>query len=153
MKIIVMIMFMLSFLNAEELKIKSDTVQADQNTNVSIFEGNVHVQKGKDKLQSSKLTIHLDKKNKPLKFIAEGKAFFELVAQNGSKYSGKAEKVVYLPNIKEYHFFTNVHLKQLDEKKEILGEEVILQLKVGKAFAKGASKGPVIMIFELPEEK
>jgi lipopolysaccharide export system protein LptA len=58
-----------------------------------------------------------------------------------------------LPTIKEYHFFTDVHLKQIDERKEIIGDEVVLKTIEGKAYAKGATKEPVIMIFKMPEEK
>lgn len=39
------------------------------------------------------------------------------------------------------------------KKKEIIGEEVILKSIEGKAYAKSAKNEPVIMIFELPEEK
>ncbi|MDP2894452.1 MAG: lipopolysaccharide transport periplasmic protein LptA, partial [Sulfurimonas sp.] len=63
------------------------------------------------------------------------------------------QKVVYLPKEKEYHFFKDVHLKQINEKKEIIGEEVILKTIEGKAYAKGAEKEPVIMIFDMPEDK
>lgn len=59
-----------------------------------------------------------------------------------------AQKVIYMPNIKEYHFFTDVHLRQIDEKKEIIGEEVILKTIEGTAYAKGAKKEPVIMILK-----
>lgn len=45
-----------------------------------------------------------------------------------------------------------MHLKQLDEKKEIQGDEVVLKLNDGKAYAKGIVQKPVIMIFDLAKE-
>jgi hypothetical protein len=40
-----------------------------------------------------------------------------------------------------------------NEKKEIQGDEVVLQTTDGKAYAKGIVKKPVIMIFDISEEK
>ena len=141
-----------SSLMSQDLKVKSDTFHADEKTGTSVFKGNVNVIKASDELNATKVTIYTDDKNQPTKFIAEGKATFRILSEKGSLYSGKADKVVYFPNTKEYHFFKNVHLKQINEKKEIIGDEVILKTIVGKAFAKGAKDEPVIMIFKMPED-
>ena len=141
-----------SSLMSQDLKVKSDTFHADEKTGISVFQGNVNVIKASDELNATKVTIYTDDKNQPTKFIAEGKATFKILSEKGSLYSGKADKVVYFPNTKEYHFFKNVHLKQINEKKEIIGDEVILKTIVGKAFAKGAKDEPVIMIFKMPED-
>jgi len=68
------------------------------------------------------------------------------------KYRGTAGKVIYLPEKSEYYFYTNVYLKQIDEKKEIIGDEVVLNITTGKAYAKGLKKEPVIMIFNITDE-
>jgi len=140
-------------LSADELKVKANSFTSDQNTGISIFSGDVNIIKNNDELNASEVTIFMDKDKKPSKFVAIGNVSFTLETNEGAKYQGVAGKVIYLPNKKEYNFYENVHLKQLNEKKEILGDEVILKTTDGKAYAKGLKKQPVIMIFDIKEEK
>jgi lipopolysaccharide export system protein LptA len=151
------IFFLLVFLvfenYAEELKIKADTFSADQKKGLSIFSGHVYMVKGDDELNASKVIIFTDNKNKPTKFIAKGSVSFVVTTKEKVQYSGVAQKVIYAPTKKEYQFFGNVHLQQLNDKKEILGDEVILKINTGKAYAKGIKAEPVIMIFDIPDEK
>ena len=149
----ILTIFLALSLCSEELRVKAKFFNADQKTGVSVFEGDVNIVKGSDELNASKVTIYTDKEQKPTKFVAEGDASFFIKTLEGSTYRGKAQKVIYLPNKKEYYFYKNVHLKQINEKKEIIGEEVVLKTIDGKAYAKGAEKEPVIMIFNMPEEK
>jgi lipopolysaccharide export system protein LptA len=153
MKTLLTLTILVSALLAQELRITSDLFQADEKEGISIFSGNVNIIKKNDELNASEVSIYVDKKNSPTKFVAIGKVSFVIETTQGAKYSGVANKVVYLPNKKEYHFFQDVHLKQIDEKKEIQGDEVILQILDGKAYAKGISKKPVIMIFDLAEKE
>jgi len=141
----------ISVIGAEELKIKSDTFTSDQNKGVSVFSGNVKMVKSSDELNASKVTIFTDKKNKPQKFVATGDVSFVLSTKEGTRYRGVAQKVIYIPKIKEYRFYKDVHLKQIGDKKEILGDEVIFKTIEGKAYAKGMKKEPVIMIFDIAE--
>lgn len=152
-KIIISIILLISIGFAEELQVKSKTFHADRKIGVSIFKGDVNIIKGTDELNATKVTIYTDKEEQPIKFVADGNASFHIVTEDGSLYKGKSQKAIYLPNEKEYHFYEDVHLKQINEKKEIIGEEVILKTIEGKAYAKGAKKEPVIMIFNLPEDE
>ena len=149
----ILIIFLASSLISQELKIKANQFNADEKTGVSIFRGSVSIIKGNDELNATMVTVYTDIKHQPTKFIAIGNVYFNIETKKGSIYSGKAGKVIYKPTLKEYHFFKDVHLKQIDEKKEIIGEEVVLKTIEGKAYAKGAKKEPVIMIFKLPEEE
>lgn len=149
----ILTIFLASTLIAQELKIKANQFNADEKTGVSIFKGDVNIIKGNDELNAMKVTIYTDKKHQPTKYIAEGDVSFNIETKKGSLYRGKAGKVIYMPVVKEYHFFKDVHLEQIDEKKEIIGEEVVLKTIEGKAYAKGAKKEPVIMIFKLPSDK
>jgi len=139
--------------SAEELKIKANSFTSDQNTGISVFSGNVNMKKTNDELNASKVTIYINKKRKPTKFIAVGNVSFVIATKEGSKYKGVAQKVIYYPKKKEYYFYENVHLKQLNAKKEIMGDEVVLKTIDGKAYAKGLKKEPVIMIFNIEEDK
>jgi len=148
-----LLFFFITSLFSEDLKIKANTFNSDEKSGISIFSGDVNVVKGSDELNASKVTIHTNKEHQPTKFIAEGNASFSLVTKEGALYKGKAQKVVYYPIEKEYHFFKNVFLQQIDEKKEITGDEVVLKSIEGKAYARGADKEPVIMIFAMPPEE
>jgi lipopolysaccharide export system protein LptA len=154
MKLLTIItIFLASTLISQELRIKANQFDADEKTGVSVFQGKVNIIKGNDELNATKVTVYADAKHQPTKYIAEGDVSFNIETKKGSIYKGVAEKVIYIPIIKEYHFFTNVHLKQINEKKEIIGDEVVLKTIEGKAYARGVAKEPVIMIFKMPKEK
>ena len=153
MKVIVFLIFIVIELFSQELKIKADSFKADEKRGVSIFEGSVNIVKGFDELNASKVTIFTDKKHKPIKFIAQGDVSFKIKTKKKALYRGKAQKVIYVPKQKEYKFFGNVHLLQVDKKKEIIGDEVVLQVVDAKAYAKGKKSEPVIMIFDIAEDK
>jgi lipopolysaccharide export system protein LptA len=142
-----------SLLSAQELKVKANSFTSDQNSGVSIFMGDVNILKGADELNASKVTIFVNKEKKPTKFVADGNVSFSITSKKGTVYKGVAGRAIYLPNKKEYYFYDNVHLQQLNEKKEIMGDEVVLKTIDGKAYAKGMKKEPVIMIFNIDEEK
>jgi lipopolysaccharide export system protein LptA len=142
-----------SSLYAEALKIKANSFSSDQNTGISVFKGNVNIVKSNDELNASEVTIFVDKKRNPTKFVAVGNVSFAIETKNGAKYRGVAGRTIYFPKKKEYYFYDNVHLRQLNEKNEILGDEVVLKTIDGKAYAKGLKKEPVIMIFNIDEGK
>ncbi len=148
----IMILTLTTTLFSQNLKITSDKFSGDQKNGISIFTGNVNMVNGNDKLNAAKVTVYTDDKNQPTKMIAKSNVTFRIKAENGAQYVGKAQKVVYFPNKKEYQFFNSVHLKQLDTEKEIIGERVKLNAIKGTAYAEGGNKEPVIMIFNLPSE-
>ncbi len=150
-----LIIFIILYSNstAEELQVKAESFYADEKKGISVFKGHVNIIKGFDELNASKVTIYTNKKNEPIKFLLEDNASFSIRTKENSIYTGKANKVIYFPKTKEYHFYKNVHLTQINEKKEILGEEVVLKTIEGKAYAKGAKSEPVIMIFNIPKKK
>jgi len=151
--ILILMTFLSSLLLAQELRIKANSFSADELKGVSVFNGDVNIVKEQDELNASTVTIYTDKKNQPIKFVAVGNVSFKIETKTKAIYEGKANRVIFLPQEKEYHFYENVHLKQLNEKKEIQGNEVILNINDGKAHAKGLKEGPVIMIFDIEEEK
>jgi len=154
MKILMVLsVFLASSLISQELKIKADQFDGDEKSGVSVFEGNVNIVRKNDELNATKVTVYTDTAHQPKKYIAQGNVSFHIETKEGSLYEGVAQKVIYMPNVKEYHFFKDVHLKQLNEKKEIIGDEVVLKTIEGKAYAKGAKKEPVIMIFKIQKEE
>jgi len=138
---------------AGQLKIVADSFSANEKEGRSVFVGHVHIKMDNDELNATRVEVYIDKDRTPTKYIAEGDASFYLKADNNATYRGKAQKVVYLPNEQEYRFSGDVHLLQVNEHKQIDGEEVVVNIKQGTAKARGAEKQPVIMIFNLPEKE
>lgn len=146
-----LIIFMGTVLHAEALKVIAKNFEADEQKGYTIFTGDVRMTKGSDEFNASKVTVYVDADRKPTKFVAVGNVSFLVTTMTADVYSGKAEEVRFFPQTKEYRFYTNVHIKQLNKQKEINGDEVIVDLIQGKAFAKGADKKPVIMIFNIED--
>ena len=137
----------------EELKIIAESFDADESKGISHFTGNVQIKKGSDELNASNVTIYTDEKRRPSKYVAQGDVSFVIHMENNDTYVGQAQKAVFLPQEKEYRFYTDVHLKQLNELKQIDGDEVIVSTLKGRAVAKGGAKKPVIMTFQLDDEE
>jgi len=152
MKYLLILTILITSLISEELKIKANEFSSDDKKGISIFTGEVSIIRADDELKASKVTIYTDDQHQPTKFIAKGNVSFKITTENGSRYEGKAQKTIYNPIKKEYYFYKNVYLKQIDNKKEIIGDEVVLKTIDGKAYAKGAKKEPVIMIFEIKDK-
>ena len=152
MKYLVVLMVLFASLVAQELKIKANEFTTDEKKGISVFTGEVDITRSSDELKASKVTVYTDKQHQPTKFIAIGNVSFKITTQDGAKYEGKAQKTIYNPIKKEYYFYKNVYLKQIDNKKEIIGDEVVLKTIDGQAYAKGAKKEPVIMIFEIKDK-
>jgi len=144
--------FLLITAEAEQLKIVAKSFEGDEQRGITVFKGNVQITKGSDELNASTVTVYTNSKRKPTKYIAKGKVSFYIKTENKAEYKGKAGKAIFIPSQKEYHFYKNVHIEQINEKKEINGEEVVISTVEGKARAKGGNTKPVIMTFEIEDE-
>lgn len=150
-KIIFISLFCILGLYAEELKVLSENFKADQPKGVSIFTGNVIVTKGLDELNASKVTIYTDSNRKPTKMVAEGDVSFYIVTELKEKYRGKSQRAVYLPNEKEYQFYTKVDLIRLDDFRRVKGDKVVVNTILGHASADSTNNEPVMMVFTLQD--
>lgn len=152
MKIILFISLLFLFsLYGEELKVFSENFRADQPKGVSIFTGKVVVTKGLDELNASKVTIYTDSNRKPTKMVAEGDVSFYIVTELNEKYRGKSQRAVYLPNEREYQFYTKVDLIRLDDFRRVKGDKVVVNTIHGHASADSANNEPVMMVFTLQD--
>lgn len=138
-------------LDAQELKVFSANFKADQSTGTSVFTGNVIVTKGLDELNASKVTIYTDSNRKPIKMVAEGDVSFYIVTELKEKYRGKSQRAVYLPNEKEYQFYTKVDLIRLDDFRRVKGDKVVVNTTYGHASADSAKNEPIMMVFTLED--
>lgn len=151
--LIPMLLLSLPLPAAEQLRIVADVFRGSEKNNRSIFEGNVHIRKGVDELNASRVEVILDADRQPVKYTAEGDVSFFLRTDDNSTYRGSAQKVVFQPTEQEYRFYKDVRLMQINEHKQINGDEVVVNIKNGTATAKGGEKKPVIMIFDLPDQE
>lgn len=136
---------------AAELKISASNFETDEKKGYTLFQGNVQVVMGSDEFNASKVTVYVDEARKPTKFVAVGDVSFLLTTKTKDVYAGRAQEVEYLPGVKEYRFHRDVTLRQLNRPKEISGDDVVVNLDNGRAFAKGGAEKPVMMTFELEE--
>jgi len=139
-------------LSANELQIKANSFDADQQKGISTFSGNVNIVKDQDEINASKIIVYTNSENKPTKYVASGDVSFFIITEDATKYTGRSQKVVYLPVKKEYYFYEDVHIKQLGEKNEIISDEVVIKTIEGKAKAKSNTDKPVIMIFDIKDK-
>lgn len=137
---------------AERLTVEAEKFMTDEKQGITVFTGNVIAQKGADDINASKITIHTDVDHNPEEIIAEGDVSFQIETETGDVYTGKAQKAIIRPAEKSYHFFTDVHLMQVNQFKEINGDEVFVNTLKGTAKAKGAAKRPVIMVFDIADK-
>ncbi len=144
------ISLMLSCLQAEELTISADSFSGNEKLGISVFEGNVKIKKGFDELNATRVEVLLNSQKQPVKYTAQGDVSIKLKTDEGSVFSGVAQKVIFLPIEQEYRFYQDVELKQLDELKQISGDEVVVNIKNSTATAKGDGKKPIMMVFDLP---
>jgi len=153
-KILIFLSLLGISLVAEQVKIISDSFDANEKKGISTFVGNVKIKKGNDELNASKVIVHTDKDRKPIEYEAKGNVSFYIdLPENNATYKGDAGRVVYFPLKQEYQFYENVHLYQLNTNRKIFGEEVILNTTDGNAKAVGKSSAPVIMIFNVEDKK
>ena len=153
MRLFLLLSIFTAILFAEELKISANSFEADEKRGVSVFNGNVSITKGTDEMNASKVTIYIDQERHPTKYIAEGDVTFFITTEDNSSFRGKAMSAVFSPNEQEYKFSGDVELYQINEKKKIVGNEVLVNMLKGTAIAQGKKNRPVIMIFELEEKK
>lgn len=146
-----------SLLSADKLIIDAKKFEAYDSKGFSLFQGDVKLKRGKDRLNSDKLEVYISKKEKnakrePLKYIATGNVTFKIVTI-GKEYEGKGNKVIYNPKEMKYTIIGNGYLKEKIEDKTLYGERIYIDQATGEAKVKGTSKKPVRFILNLDDNK
>jgi lipopolysaccharide export system protein LptA len=137
---------------SEQVEITSDRFEADEVKLVTKFIGHVHMKKGRDELNASKVIVYFDKKRKPKRYEAIGNASFViLMKKEGQLYTGKADRLVYLPARQRYELYGDVVLKEPRLDRTVRGEKVVVEKLSGKASVEGNGKRPVKFIFKVEE--
>ena len=139
-------------LMAEEVQIKADRFEANQQELLSKFIGHVVFTKGKNVIKADRVYIYFNKAKKPIKVDAVGHVRFKLYDKNGKYYEGKAGKIVYFPLKKEFLLSKDVQIVQYPDQKRIYAQIVVLDLASSKIEVKGDENKPVRMILKIDEK-
>jgi len=154
MHILVSLLLLISTLYASDMvQVKAESFEADEKKNISIFKGNVHLEKLDDSLKADIVTIYFDKNKHPLRYEATGNVSFKVSVDNKSLYSGKAGKLIYRPSSNTYQLFDSVVVEDIVSERKLMGNEVTLNLDSGHAKVIGKKKKPVVMTFSVDEKE
>jgi len=154
---LIFLCFSTIYAQTSKLIIDAKTFEAKDKEGISIFTGNVKLQKDKDRLFSDKLVIYMnpkdgDKARTPLRYIATGNAKFIIFTEE-KHYIGTGKKIIYSPLKQEYRIFGNGTLDEQVEGTKLSGEEIFINLTTGKAKIKGTNKKPVRLIINIETKK
>ncbi len=137
-------------LYGEQVEIVSDSFEANENSKVSYFRGNVHIIKGRDKIDADLIKITFDSNNKPIKYEATGNINFEIYTNN-QHFKGSSNKIIYNPKDKTYKAQGNVKINELLKGQLLRGESISINRKTGQTSIRGNRKRPVKFIFTVDE--
>lgn len=151
--------FFLTNCFAEQVEVTADNFFADEIKLETVLTGNVHIKKGAyDTLDSNKVIIYFDKDKKPIKYVATGNAKFKAIV-NQKHYNGKGDTLTYEPGNDTYILNGNAYLNEIETKKEVFGERIIVNQTKGtyevQSFRseKSQDKKPVKLIFQIEDSK
>ena len=150
--LLLIILSILTFANATNLEITSNDFFYKDGDSKAKFSGNVVAKEGESLIKASTLIVYLDKNSEAKKYKASGNVEFEI--KNAKKdIKGKCNVLTYLPIEDRYILQGNVVLNDILNKREVYGDEIILDNKKGESYAKSSSKKPVKFIFKVKSKK
>jgi lipopolysaccharide export system protein LptA len=134
--------------NVEITALKFESYEAKQ---YSKFIGNVVVTKSKDVIKSEALDVYFDKKKNPIRYEAVGNVRFTVHSKT-SKYNGKAKKLIYYPNKKEFHLIKKAYVEDIKGDKKVSGDKILFNEVSGDIKVLSSSKNaPVKFSFTVNE--
>ena len=152
MKILIITTFLCTAIFANQIQITADSFERNEQTGISSFKGHVHIKKNYDELNASKLFVHVDNENSPIKYIASGDVFFDVTTENNASYFGHSQRLVFFPKEKVYHFYKDVYIEEKITARTLSGEKVILNMETGNSKILGETQTPVRVTFEIDDK-
>lgn len=147
---IILLLLLTSLLSGAKVEITSDKFYADDNSSKVFFVDNVKVTKGKDRLFCDLLIVYFNNKQETQKYDASGKVTFDIY-RKGIHYQGSAKSVEYIVKLAQYTFKGNAIIHDRTSKRDLFGEEIILNSNTGEASVKSNNQRPSKFIFEMEE--
>lgn len=151
MRLIFLMLLFFNFLQAQQVEISADHFNADEKKMLSILTGHVLLKKGSDTIHAQKLTIFFDKKNHPIKYLAQGNITFN-INTNEQSFEGHAQKLLYNPSTQKYEVSGDAFIHEKKHNRKLYGETIMIDRISGESTIKGSKKRPVKFIFEVKEQ-
>jgi len=151
MKLVYILLFLLSFLQAQKVEISADSFEADEKKMLSVLKGNVLLKKGNDIVNAKQLTIYFDAQNKPKQYLAEGNINFTINTEK-QNFEGHAQRLLYDPHTLKYEISGDAFIHEKEQNRKLYGERIMIDRTNGKSTIKGSKKKPVKFIFEVKEQ-
>ena len=148
MRYIIAIFLWVLTLNASNLEITADNFYHKDGDKKAEFQGHVIAKEGNNLIKSDKIIIYLDKNNEAYKYEAIGKVYFEIKSSK-KDVTGSCNKLIYLPEQEIYTLTGNVAMHDNLNKRDVYGDEVILDNKKKTSIAKSNGKKPVKFLFKV----
>lgn len=136
------------FSYASNMEITSKHFEYNQTNNLSLFEGDVNVTKGKDNILSDILYVYTSKDRKLDKLIAKGHVKFHVTDKNAT-YVGNSKVLTYIAPKQLFIFEGNVHIKKLEDNQQLFGNKVVIDKKNGTANIVGGKNKPLKFIIKV----
>jgi len=141
----ILLLFLIIFLNAQELKITSKTFNYYPNKLYSDFKGDVNVTKGKDNIVANEIKVYLNKDKTFKKLIALGNVKFVLSLDKNVTYKGKSDYLEY--QLKSGNIILkNGYIKKLETNESVEGKYIKLNKFTKQAVVEGGNKPAMIII-------
>lgn len=136
-----------------KLIIDAKEFSSDDKKGISVFKGNVKLQRENDLLKSDRLEVFMgkkikDKKRTASKYEATGNVSFNIFTKE-KNYVGKGDKIIFNPVYQMYIILGNGTLKEIKEGRTLIGDEIFINTKTGEAKIKGTEEKPVRLIINI----
>lgn len=151
MRVALFLLLAMSFAFCAEVVITSNTFEGDEKIGISKFIGNAKAIKGQDVITATQFLVFTDSKRKLQKIEALENAKFFIVNDNLT-YKGYADKLVYYPDKKEYELIGNAMAENIEEKRKVFGDYIVINNESKKATVKGSEAKPARFIFYVEDE-
>jgi len=137
---------------AEKVEVTSTSMKAENLKKEVHFIGNAKVKKENDWINADEIIVYFDDSNETKMYKAIGNVTFEFKNEKGH-YKGKSDKITYYPQKSFYVLKGKANVNDVINKRQVKGDEIILNMLTGDSGVKGSNKKPVKFIFTTEESK
>lgn len=136
----------------QKVDITSTQMEANATKKEIVFLGSAKITQGDSWIVADRIVVYFNDDNKTKSYNAKGSVKFEFI-QKKSHYKGRAKEVLYIPIKQKYIIKGNAVIDDIANKREIKGNEIVLDMATGNANVKGSRRRPVKFIFEVESKR
>jgi len=152
LKIVLLLFLSILYLCADNLEITSNDFYFKDASKIARFSGNVVAKNGKNSIKADKILVYLDENSEANKYVAIGNVKFE-IKDDKKDIVGSCKKLTYLPEESKYILEQNVKMHDILNKRDVYGDEIVIDNKNKTSYAKSKGKKPVKFIFKVKSKK